>query len=308
MRTADSTPSSIPTEAIYQDELPVGGQNFHVETFPMNFLEKLNPRCEDGGLDCRYTDLARQIVGSISQQTISELSELHRETSAIQDRYSRSGLRFVIGVFQVEMEDWQRKAFKKQLRSLLQECGFKPSMTTKLIASGEFIAHELPLADFNPDLDWCSEEQHRKQHEQYLEYLKGYGVSSLYLLSQMDYEGRRLARTHFDSTGHRFSTRELEGLKQQYARWSVDRQLSKRPASSSDNNALLRQVHELKAVEDCCEETPYHMIKQFVQLAQSIDWEAVEKETTSCQLLSSINETLGFIAALAHQVPCSPAI
>jgi hypothetical protein len=274
----------------------------------MNFIEKLNPRRDDGGLDCRYTELASQIVGGISQQTISELSELYRQTNAIQDRYSRSGLRFVIGVFQVEMEDWQRKAFKKQLRSLLQECGFKPSMTTKLIAAGEFVAHELPLADFNPDLDWCSEEQHRKQHEQYLEYLKAYGVSSLYLLSQMDYEGRRLARTHFDSTGQRFSTRELEGLKQQYPRWSVDRQLSKRPASSSDNSALLRQVQELEAVEDCGELTTDEMIAQFVQLTQAINWSAIEKESSSCELLSSIYETLGFIAGLAHQVQCTPVI
>ena len=177
-------------------------------------------------------------------------------------------------------------------------------MTTKLIAAGEFIAHELPLSAYNPDFDFCSEEQHRKQHEQYLEYLKGYGVSSLYLLSQMDYDGRRLARKHFDSTGQWFSTRELEGLKQQYPRWSADRQLSKRPTSTPDNNALLRQVHELEAVEDCVELTTDEMIAQFVQLAQSINWSAIDKETSSYQLLSSIQETLGFIAGVAHQVPC----
>ena len=274
----------------------------------MNFIEKLYPRREDGGLDCRYTELASQIVGSISQQTISELSELHRETSAIQDRYSRSGLRFVIGVFQVEMEDWQRKAFKKQLRSLLQECGFKPSMTTKLIAAGEFVAHELPLADYNSDLDWCSEEQHRKQHEHYLEYLKGYGVSSLYLISQMGYEGRRLARTHFDSTGQRFSTRELEGLKQQYPRWSADRGVGRRLTSSSDDNTLLQQVNGLEAVEDCSEMTADELIAQFVQLSQSINWSAIGKETSSFQLLISIQETLGFIAEMTRDASYSLAV
>jgi hypothetical protein len=274
----------------------------------MDFIEKLNPRSEDGGLDCRYTELANQIVGSMSQQTISELSELHRQTNVVQDQYSRSGLRFVIGFFQVEMEGWQRKVFRKQLRSLLQECGFKPSMTTKLMAAGEYVANEPPLPDYNPDLDLCSEESHIEQHQRFLKYLQGYGVTSLYLFSQMDYEGRRLARNHFDSTGTRLSTRELEGLKQQYPRWSADRRVGRRLTSSSDDNTLLQQVNGLEAVEDCREMTTDELIAQFVQLAQSINWSAIGKETSSFQLLLPIQETLGFIAEMTCDASYSLAV
>ena len=268
----------------------------------MNLVEKLNPRREDGGLDYRYTDLAKQILGSISRETISDLNELRNQTNTLQNQFSRSGLRFVIGVFQVEMEDWQRKAFKKQLRFLLQECGFKPSMTTKLLAAGEFVAGELPLGDYNPDLHAPSEEQHREEHDFYLYYLKGYGVSSLYLLSQMDYRGRLEAMQHFYKTNLRYSTRELEELKQQYPRWSPDRRFGKRQ-HDTDQKPLDQQLGQLEPAVDTYQLSTDEMLDQFVLLAQSINWSAVGTHTEARQLLTSIGPTLSFISDLAHESP-----
>jgi hypothetical protein len=274
----------------------------------MNLVEKLNPRREDGGLDGRYTDLAKQIIGAISRKTISDLNELCNQTNAIQNQFSRSGLRFVIGVFQVEMEDWQRKAFKKQLRFLLHECGFKPSMTTKLIAAGEFVASELPYRGYNPDLEEATEEQHRKDHDLYLHYLKGYGVSSLYLLSQMDYRGRFEARQHYNETNGYCSTRELEELKQEYPRWSPDRRFGKRQHESSDENPLVGQVGQLTAAVDPSDLSTDEMVNHFVLLAQSINWSAIGTHTDARQLLTSIGPTLSIISHLAHESQYSQSI
>ncbi len=276
---------------------------FHVENLSqMNLVEQLNPRREDGGLDGRYTELAKQIIGAISRETVSDLNELFHQSNAIQTQFSRAGLRFVIGVFQVEMEDWQRKAFKKQLRYLLQECGFKPSMTTKLIAAGEFVAGELPLGDYNPDFDGPSEELYKQEHDFYLRYLKGYGVGSLYLLSQMDYRGRIEARQHYNETNDRYNTRELEVLKQQYPRWSADHRAGKRQ-HNTDQYPLQQQLGQLEPAVDTYQLSTDEMLDQFVLLAQSINWSAVGTHTEARQLLASIGPTLSFISDLAHESP-----
>jgi len=206
------------------------------------------------------------------------------------------------------MEDWQRKAFKRQLRSLLQECGFKPSMTTKLIAAGEFVACELPCPECNPDLDEMTEEQHRKDHDLYLQYLKGYGVSSLYLLSQMDYRGRIEARQHYNETNGYCSTRDLEELKQQYPRWSPDRRFGKRQHEGSDESSLVDEVGQLKTAVDTCDLSTDEMLNQFVLLAQSINWSALGTHTDARQLLNSIGPTLNIISGLAHESQYSQSV
>ena len=93
-------------------------ESFRAETnYPtnqMNINELITPKLEDGQCDQRFIGLASQIQENISQSTINELSELWTETNRLENRYERSGLRFVIGMFQVEMEKWQRSAFKKQ--------------------------------------------------------------------------------------------------------------------------------------------------------------------------------------------------
>ena len=288
---------------IYQDKRPVDGKYFPRGNFyTMNLVEKLNPKTEDGDLDCRYTELSRQIINGISQQTLAELSELRHQTNQIQEQYSRSGLRFVVGFFQVEMENWQRKAFKKQIRSLLQECGFKPSMTTKLLAAGEFVAGELPGRPYNSDLDFISEEEHKKEHQSYLQYLRGYGVVSLYLLSQMDHNGRRLASEHFQKTNSRYTTRELENLKQQYPRWSSDYWTGRQLNASSEKCSLIQRVRELEAVEDADDLSDNEMVEQFVSLARSINWPVVCTDITSRELLLSIKQTIGNLAEMVNEV------
>ena len=150
--------------------------------------------------------------------------------------------------------------------------------------------------------------EYKQSHERYLDYLKGYGVSSLYLLSQMDHEGRRLAMEHFNKKGLHLSTRELEDLKQQYPRWQVDRRFTKRLSGSTDETTPVRQIHELEAFDDCNEMTTDEMIEQFILLAQSINWAAVGTDSSSCQRLSSIQDTLSFVAGLANEPFCSALV
>lgn len=183
-------------------------------TKQMNINELITPKLEDGQYDQRFIRLASQIQENISQSTINELSELWTETNRLENRYERSGLRFVIGMFQVEMEKWQRSAFKKTIRESLLRFGFKKTKVSKLLNAGEYVAQYIPF-NYDPDL-MGPEQLERKDHDYHLIYLRGYGVTALYLLSGMDWNGQRYAKEHFDKAGKHLSTREMEALKQKH--------------------------------------------------------------------------------------------
>ena len=78
------------------------------------------------------------------------------------------------------MEDWQKKAFKKQLRHTLQKCGFKPSMTAKLLGAGEFVADRIKHIEYSPHLDGLNKNEYKEEHQDNIRYLYGYGFAGLY--------------------------------------------------------------------------------------------------------------------------------
>ncbi len=209
----------------------------------MNIKDLIVPKLEDGQHDQRFISLATQIQENISKSTINELYELWQETNQLENRYERSGLRFVIRIFQVDMEKWQRSAFKKTIRESLLRLGFKNPRVSKLMAAGEYVAQYITFEE--SEFGYT-----RKDHGKYLVNLRGYGVTSLYLLSCMDCNGHRFAEEHFIQKGKHLSTRELEKLKQQHPKWGAfeDKQrghsfetqdVEQRPGASEANPATV---------------------------------------------------------------------
>ena len=284
-------------------------------TKQMNINELITPKLEDGQFDQRFIGLASQIQENISQSTINELSELWTETNRLENRYERSGLRFVIGMFQVEMEKWQRSAFKKTIRESLLRFGFKKTRVSKLLAAGEYVAEYIPF-NYNPDFD-ASEQLERKYHDDHLIYLRGYGVTALYLLSGMDWNGQRFAKEHFETEGKHLSTRELEELKLKFPRWGAfndkkrsqsiqeqdDKQLPDAPeATPAIINTPCLVIDDLTALQPATEATERStedMVHELVSITQSINWQAVQDSPTLQELLTPVSNQMMLAAHLA---------
>jgi truncated hemoglobin YjbI len=280
----------------------------------MQLTDLITPLRDDGGLDHRYTGLAKEIVERAGAKTVSELSEFYSVTSQAEETYGKSALRFVIAAFSVAMDEWQRKAFRKRLRGCLQELGFKPSTSTKLIGAGEYVASQM-IFSHNDDIDFCSEEKARDNHQNHINYLREYGNSSLYLLSTMDWKGEVKASNHYHETGKVLSVRELEKLQQRHPK-AVDKWFGKRgrPKGSSNSDAkqlpeahaqdvweveVLPTCSQIRAVEDLQTRRQDLLVEEFVLLANSIDWQAVQQDEGLLQMLTKARHELMHAAHLA---------
>jgi hypothetical protein len=189
----------------------------------MNLEQLITPTREDGGIDHRYTGLAKKIIEKTGYEAIHRLQQFYNRSSALESEYDDAALRLVAASFTVELDKWQKLRIKKQLRQCLQELGFKPSKVTKLLASGEFLAVELVL-DYNSDIDgrFGTDEEAPAQHEEYCIVLNSYGVNALYEISKMNGNGLEILRKHHSSTGSQLSVRALQELSSEHRRAEDD--------------------------------------------------------------------------------------
>ena len=163
--------------------------------------------------------------------------------------------------------------------------------------------------------DFCPEEKARDNHQKYLSYLREYGISSLYLLSSMNWKGEVKASNHFYETGRVLSVRELEKLQQRHPK-AVDKRRGGRgraKGSSSTETKQLSEVHaheavvvevlsacsKIRAVEDLQTRRQDLLVEEFVLLANSIDWQAVQGDEGLLQLLTKASHELMHAAHLA---------
>ena len=72
--------------AVYQDKGPVGGAK--VSTLKkMDLPTLINPIRDDGGIDNRYTGLAKQIVDLAGKECVNELASFHQYTNDAEARF-----------------------------------------------------------------------------------------------------------------------------------------------------------------------------------------------------------------------------
>mgnify|MGYP006281997601 CR=1 FL=1 len=287
----------------------------------MDLIRRINPLREDGGLDQRFSGIVNQIIEKTGQPALSLLEEFYCKSSELEKEYGGAALRLVKCCFSVQAEQWQRRALKKQLTEFLKELGFKPSKVSKLIAAGEFYASESRLSsDKDLILDERSENKRRQDHKEKCEYLDGYSVSSLYLLSRMDWKGIVSAQNIFYGTGVHPTTKELEKLGKRYPkkdeRWNYGRAPVKRASAGDDLSPSAESVHqEFEAVPVVCD---------VYEVTPSVDrvQEGVRMLINSLSLIGSIDElamnhecleqlrphfmTLEMLASVAASSPCPP--
>ena len=204
---------------------------------------------------------------------------------------------------------------QKTVRESLLRFGFKKTKVSKLLAAGEYVAQYIPF-NYDPDL-MGPEQLERKGHDDYLIYLRGYGVTALYLLSGMDWNGQRYAKEHDDKAGKHLSTREMEALKQKHPKWGgfKDRQSSKSfkekeekllpetseltPTSIDTPCLVIDDLTALQPAVDAAERTNEDMVNELVTLAQSIDWQAVQDSPAFQELLTPGSNQMMLAAHLA---------
>lgn len=257
----------------------------------MNLSTIINPTREDGGVDHRFTGLANEIVSMAGDECIKDLSHLYQYTNDAEARYEKAGLTLVTSFFKVEMEQWQRRTFLKQLRVCLQEIGFKPSKVSKLITAGEFLAAELKDIEGMTD-EWCSSTRELEQmRSELLAYLQTYGASGLYQIARMNWKGQAEARNSYAaSEGKPLTVRELERLQSKY------------PAENSG-----RQSHKTKLKKTAIEEDRTRdLVSQLVNTVKAIDWSSIHDDPEAMDLLSTVDLRLDHMAELVERWKNSP--
>ena len=305
----------------------------------MDLKNSINPVNIDGSIDHRYVSVTSEIIERAGQGCIRDLSDFYNLTKESESKYELAGLRLVSAFFQQDMERWQRNGLKKRLRECLGEIGFSPSKISKLITAGEFVANEMSdnksRRDDTSIDEWDFFKSTKEEKEQsYLwqvKYLRDHGLTGLYQLARMDWKGLVKARHKYQENGDiPLSTRELEKLQKRHPAKTKERR--GRPArfcrsqekQVQEVRTELDQVRGLTPIETTDEVNPQliqlqtthesgeisnaKLVEQFTGLANAIDWSSIGGDAEARRLLNSAEETLRFIADLAHESQYSPVI
>ena len=303
----------------------------------MDLKNSINPVNIDGSIDHRYVSVTSEIIERAGQDCIRELSDFYNLTKHSESKYELAGLRLVSAFFHVDMERWQRNGLKKRLRECLSEVGFRPSKITKMIKAGEFVASEISnnkaRRDNSDDYDFVetTKEEREQRYEWEIKFLRDHGLTGLYELARMSWKGLHKARNQYKANGDiPLTTRELEKLQKRHPAKTKERR--GRPArfcrsqekQVQEVNTELDQVRGLTPIDTTGEVNPpltqlrptlesgeisnAELIEQFTGLANAIDWSSIGGDVEARGLLNSAEETLRFIADLAHESRYSPVI
>ena len=305
----------------------------------MDLKNSINPVKIDGSIDHRYASVTSEIIRRAGQDCIRDLSDFYKLTKHNETKYEMAGLRLVSAFFQQDMERWQRNGLKKRLRECLGEVGFRPSKITKLIKAGQFVASEMSnnkaKRDNTSSDSWDfvekTKEEREKQYEWEIKFLRDHGLTGLYELARMNWKGLHKARNQYKENGDvPLTTRELEKLQKRHPAKTQERR--GRPARFCQSRERqvqkvrteLDQVRGITSIETTDEVNPLlnqlkpkhssgeisnsDLVEQFTALAQAIDWSSIGCDAAARGLLNSVEETLIFIADLAHESRYSPMI
>ena len=237
----------------------------------MNLRQLITPKNEDGSIDHRYQSISSEICGLAGEECLAKLEEFYRKTSQIEAENGGAALHLVVKSFEIEMDEYQRKRITKALTTALKELGFKPSKVTKIINAGRFLQ----------TYDWFEEGKcyfgrcemtGQDLFDKITEYLEGFGIGSLDVLSRTTKQGRRKAYRHFVKEGTRMSQKALEDLQRQYPT-NLNERRGRKPSRASfqeTHSTHALATHESLAVmEDVPEDDGQTVIRTFVRLFAS---------------------------------------
>ena len=255
------------------------------------------PVDSDGSPDQRLSSSLDRILAELGDETTQELLKFAAETVVLQRNAASAGLRLAIAVFNEakyldkhhRFDDdnqygWRSKRLRKQVQQMVEAVGFKRNNAHKLVATA----------------DWLTS-RHTDRDEQ--EWFKTLTPSHLYELSRMSSEGLTAVKQevsytdfHFSAGQQPISVKRLEELRQANPK---SKEVVEGGKSNQDSTAS--QVAALKAANDADETTTAVLLQQFVQLAQTIDWSAIQQDPLAMESLNSIEYTLCHISEALDQ-------
>ena len=119
-----------------------------------------------------------------------------------------------------------------------------------------------------------------------IEYYQSHGLASLYLIARMNWKGRVNARNSYTaSEGKPLTVRELEKLQVRY------------PAKLTGKQSR-RTISKKRVVED---DQTGDLVTQLVKTIEAIDWESIQDDQKSMDLLRSVGLRLNYVAELVDK-------
>lgn len=291
-----------------------------------NYSRVFLPLNKDGQPDYRFNKSLDRIRSEIGEQTIKELSDFSFYTSKLQKGYSKQGLDFAIAVFKEALYlqkhhrfdkdnpyEYKSKVLKKQAQQTLERIGFTKNNAHKLVTTAAWVTCQIIG---NDELKW----------------FESLTPSHLYELSRMSCEGFKLVQKqvsypefNFSAGQQEISVRQLEEIRRSYPKKEmpdskasripqlVD-EVAKKPSNKYNSKVVevcATDVYELTKREpalDSGQVSNAELVEQFTVLAQAIDWSTIGCDEAARGFLTSIEETLSFIADLAHESRYSPVM
>ena len=260
--------------------------------------------------DRRFNKSLDRIRRELGDEVIGQLIDFADQAEQLQKNYSRQGLNFALAVFHEANyldrhhrfdEDnkygYKSKVLRKQSQALLERLGFSRTNAHKLVSTASWMVSQYKSKD---ELKWFD----------------SLTPSHLYELTRMSDEAYHVVKEevsyegwHFCTGQKKISVRRLEQIRRMYPKVEEVNGSDAQSFQLQDKTSLdkLQKVCREPGLETCCESGPVidvnmstntQKLQQFVSLAKSIDWVAIQECRESKEILASMPDMHGLLFRL----------
>ena len=257
--------------------------------------------------DHRFKQSLERICNELGEDAIGELMDFASQSQQLQRNYARQGLNLALAVLHEadyldrhhrfdEDNEWgyKSKVLRKQAQVMLERLGFSRTNAHKLVSTASWMVS----TPFGKDV---------------LKWFTSLTPSHLYELSRMSDKAYKAVKDEVTYDGWSFCTgqknisvRRLEQIRRLYPKVEEVNSSDAESFQTQDKRSLdkLQKVCQEPGLETCCDlgqvinssaATNTQKLQQFVSLAKSIDWAAIQECRESKEILASIPDILGLI-------------
>ena len=257
--------------------------------------------------DHRFKQSLERIRNELGEDAIGELMDFASQSQQLQKNFSRQGLNLALAVLHEadyldrhhrfdEDNEWgyKSKVLRKQAQVIMERLGFSRTNAHKLVSTASWLVSSVHFKD---ELKW----------------FESLTPSHLYELSRMSVEAYRAVKDEVSYEGWGFCTgqknisvRRLEQIRRLYPKVEEVKG-SDADSFQPQKNSSLTEVPQVRRDSDLVDSsesgilidvsaaTNTQKLQQFVSLAKSIDWAAIQECRESKEILTSMPDMLGLI-------------
>ena len=258
--------------------------------------------------DHRFDQSLDRIRKELGEDAISELVDFASQSQQLQKNYARQGLNLALAVFHEAAyldrhhrfdkdNEWgyKSKVLRKQAQVILERLGFSRTNAHKLVKTASWMVSTHQGKD---ELKWYA----------------SMTPSHLYELSRMSDEAYKAVKDEVSYEGWHFCTgqksisvRRLEQIRRLYPKFEEVKGSDADSLHLQNNRSLtmakqVRRESDLANSRESAQErdvsvaTNTQKLQQFVSLAKSIDWPAIQECRESKEILASMPDVLDLIS------------